>query len=160
MSKTRLAHKDFLTGLFFVLIAVVFAATASTLQMGTFGRMGPGYFPVILAILLGLLGLLLILRTFLAHAASADDRSDSVLHQPPLRALVFILGAALAFAATVKPLGFVPATVIALLLSIAASKRHGVVGGLVLTAALTAGAWGVFIVGLGLPWPLLGTWFR
>jgi hypothetical protein len=160
MNRTALANKHVLSGLFFIAVAVVFGVSASALRLGTFGRMGPGYLPMILTVLLALLGAILIGRTLLARAAGTDSESDYVTGSPPIRALLLVLGATLVFALTVKPLGFLPATVLALLLSIVASKRLGIVGAVVLTGALTASAWLIFTVGLGLYWPLLGPWLR
>lgn len=156
MNRTALTNKNVLAGLFFIAVAVVFGISASALPMGTFGRMGPGYMPIILASLLGLLGALLVVRSFMTEVAGPDTTPA----KPPLRAIVLILGAAFAFAVTVKPLGFLPATIITLLLTIAAGNRLNIVGAFVLTAVLTASSWAVFILGLNLHWPLLGTWFR
>ena len=55
-------QKDFLSGLLFMLAGVAFAWAASHYSIGNAGHMGPGYFPVLLGVLLGLLGGLLVFK--------------------------------------------------------------------------------------------------
>ncbi len=50
------SQKDFFSGLMFMVIGVAFAWGATTYSVGTGARMGPGYFPLLLGILLALLG--------------------------------------------------------------------------------------------------------
>jgi hypothetical protein len=66
----------------------------------------------------------------------------------------------MAFALTVKPLGFLPATVLAILFSIAAHRSHRMRSAVLVTVVLTVSAWAIFVVGLGVEWPLLGSWFH
>lgn len=50
------SHKDFFSGLMFMCVGVAFAWGAAAYTIGTGARMGPGYFPLALGILLALLG--------------------------------------------------------------------------------------------------------
>ena len=50
------SQKDFFSGLMFMVVGVAFAWGATTYSVGTGARMGPGYFPLLLGILLALLG--------------------------------------------------------------------------------------------------------
>lgn len=50
------SQKDFFSGLMFMSVGVAFAWGAATYTIGTGARMGPGYFPLALGILLALLG--------------------------------------------------------------------------------------------------------
>ena len=50
------SQKDFFSGLMFMSIGVAFAWGASTYSVGTGARMGPGYFPLVLGVLLAILG--------------------------------------------------------------------------------------------------------
>lgn len=50
------SQKDFLAGLMFLVTGVGFAWGATTYTIGTGARMGPGYFPLVLGILLAVLG--------------------------------------------------------------------------------------------------------
>lgn len=50
------SQKDFFSGLMFMGVGVAFAWGASSYSVGTGARMGPGYFPLMLGILLAILG--------------------------------------------------------------------------------------------------------
>lgn len=50
------SQKDFFCGLMFMAVGVTFAWGASTYNVGTGARMGPGYFPLMLGILLAIIG--------------------------------------------------------------------------------------------------------
>jgi Tripartite tricarboxylate transporter TctB family len=54
-----LKNKDLLAGLMFILIGVIFTVGAYNYSMGTAARMGPGYFPRILGVMMAGLGLLI-----------------------------------------------------------------------------------------------------
>jgi hypothetical protein len=60
--------KDFYAGLLFTLVGSAFAWGALDYQVGTSARMGPGYFPLVLGVLLALLGGVMMLRAALAQA--------------------------------------------------------------------------------------------
>lgn len=50
------SQKDFFAGLMFMGVGVAFAWGASTYNVGTGARMGPGYFPLMLGVLLTIIG--------------------------------------------------------------------------------------------------------
>lgn len=50
------SQKDFFSGLLFMSVGVAFALGASSYSMGSGARMGPGYFPLILGVILAVLG--------------------------------------------------------------------------------------------------------
>lgn len=143
-------RKDILAGLLFVTLAAVFGFQGAGLPVGTSTRMGPGYFPILLSGLLGLLGLLVIAQGLRDQAAMPRGF--------PLRGSIFVLLAVLAFAAGIDRLGFLPAVAVSVCLGTMASRRSRLRGALLTTAILTAFCWLVFIVGLGLPFVLIGPW--
>lgn len=65
-------QKDFYAGLLFTLLGSAFAWGALDYQLGTSARMGPGYFPITLGVLLALLGGVMMLRAVLAQADGAQ----------------------------------------------------------------------------------------
>jgi len=142
--------KDFLSGVFFVGVAGVFAFSVSGLPIGSSTRMGPGYFPLILTGALALLGVVLIVR-----GLRTRDTAPTPVHW---RALLLIVGAAVVFGVVVRPLGFLPAVGLTVLLATLASMRYGPATSITVTAVLVVFCWLVFSLGLGLPWPLLGHW--
>src|SRR5690606_15795292 len=57
-------QQDFWAGVMFTLIGVLFAFFSTSYEVGTAARMGPGYFPLVLGILLAVLGLIIGWRSF------------------------------------------------------------------------------------------------
>jgi hypothetical protein len=113
--------------------------------------MGPGFYPLVVAALLVVLGVIIALRP----AAAPEDESTD---RPPWRAVAVIVAALLLFGLTVRGLGLIPSIFIAATLSSLASVRTGLVTAAALGAALTVVSVVIFVVGLRLNLPLLGTW--
>jgi hypothetical protein len=141
-------RQDLWAGVFFVAVGVLAVLLARAYPIGTAMRMGPGYFPTVLGALVALLGIVIAIR----GACLAGDE----LAPWGLRPLVLVLGGVLLFAALVRPLGLVVAT-LALVVTTSLGNREArlaEVAGLGLF--LAALALGVFVYGLGLPfgvWP-------
>ena len=57
-------QKDFAAGLLFAAIGTAFALGAREYSMGTSARMGPGYFPLMLGIILAIIGVVLAVKSF------------------------------------------------------------------------------------------------
>ncbi|NMM12100.1 MAG: tripartite tricarboxylate transporter TctB family protein [Rhodoferax sp.] len=64
------SQKDFFSGLLFMAVGVAFAWGATNYSVGTAARMGPGYFPLVLGILLAVLGAVI---TFKALVVETED---------------------------------------------------------------------------------------
>ena len=50
------SQKDFFSGLMFLVVGLAFAIGSTNYTIGTGARMGPGYFPLILGVLMSILG--------------------------------------------------------------------------------------------------------
>lgn len=50
------SQKDFFSGLMFTVVGASFAYGATSYSIGSGGRMGPGYFPLLLGVILAILG--------------------------------------------------------------------------------------------------------
>ena len=50
------SQKDFFSGLMFLIVGGGFAYGATSYSIGTAARMGPGYFPLLLGVILSILG--------------------------------------------------------------------------------------------------------
>jgi hypothetical protein len=137
-------------GVIFIAIGLLFGVGATNLDLGTALRMGPGYFPLILAALLVVLGLAIVVSG-LGH--TVPDRL-----RVPWRALVLILAAPVVFGLTVRGLGLAPALALVALISAFASHRMSVALAVGLSLGLTAFCVLVFSFGLGLPLRLFGPW--
>jgi hypothetical protein len=141
---------DIGAGLIFIVIGLLFGLGAMDLELGTPLRMGPGYFPLILAGLLVVLGLVIVVYG-LGHAATGRLTV-------PWRGLVAILAAPVVFGLTVRGLGLAPALALVALISAFASRRMSVALAVGLSLGLTVFCVLVFSFGLRLPLRLFGPW--
>lgn len=150
----RAGIKDILSGLIFVVFGLAFGYAASGYPLGTAFRMGPGYFPLLLAAVLVALGVGIVAKG--VTAAASDDAIGVV----PWRGAIMIIGALVFFGATVRGLGLVPAILGAAFLSALASRHNGPASAVVIAVALTVGCVLIFHYGLGVAVPLFGPWVR
>jgi hypothetical protein len=144
--------RDVLAGAIFIALGLVFLVGALGLERGTAFRMGPGYFPLVLA------GLLVLIGAAIALRALREEELAINMHAVPWRGLVLILGAPVLFGLTVRGLGLLPAIAIVALISSFASRRMKPVLAAGITVVLTVFCVLVFNVGLGLPIRLIGPW--
>lgn len=86
------SQKDFFAGLMFVIVGAAFAMGAYSYSMGDGGRMGPGYFPRLLGILLAVLGSFVLFKS-LTVATADGEKVGSIAWKP----LLCIIGANLIF---------------------------------------------------------------
>jgi hypothetical protein len=66
------SQKDFFSGLMFMAVGVAFAWGATTYNVGTGARMGPGYFPLMLGILLAVLGSVITFKALVVETMGGD----------------------------------------------------------------------------------------
>ena len=86
------SQKDFLSGLMFLAVGGIFAWGATSYPIGTGARMGPGYFPLLLGVLLAILGAIILLGSLIVETPDGDKVSK-IAWKP----LGYILGANLLF---------------------------------------------------------------
>lgn len=138
----------------FAAIFVVFSLATGlyayrTLNIGSPAEMGAGFFPVMLSIVLGLLGL--------AVAFTPLSSGAPPLRFASIKSSVLILGAPLIFALCIRSLGLVIAVALTVFLSSFASRFATLRQSLLLTAGFTAFCVLVFHFLLRLPIPLWGS---
>ena len=66
------SQKDFFSGLMFMGVGVAFAWGATTYSVGNGARMGPGYFPLYLGILMAILGVGITFKALTVEALGGD----------------------------------------------------------------------------------------
>lgn len=86
------SQKDFFAGLMFLAVGVAFAWGATNYNVGDAARMGPGYFPLMLGALLGVLGLAIVFEALVVE--TEDGEKIGAIGWKPL---AFIIGANVAF---------------------------------------------------------------
>ena len=138
------------SGLLFIGTGAAAIVMATDLRLGSALRMGPGYFPAALGGILILLGIVVLAKGL------KDPRP--ILGRWSLRALVLLPLSLVLFGVLMEYAGFVPALLVLIIGSAAAGEEFNVVEALLLAAGLTAGAVGVFVWALELPFPLLAGW--
>ncbi len=151
------SQKDFFSGLMFTAIGVAFAGISSTYTIGNGARMGPGYFPLVLGVLLAGLGVLIAVRSF----AVGPDGGDPV-GRFAWRPLIFIISANLAFGACLgglpsiglPPMGLIVGIVILTFVASLASDEFNPKEALVLSVVLSVFSYGAFIKLLNLQFPV------
>ena len=138
--------KDFWSGLLFVAIGAFALLYGSKYTIGTAARMGPGYFPRILGILMVVLGAVLALRSLRAKG----DPVPAFRWRPTL----LVLASVVLFGAVVKLLGMAISTVLLILVASAASHEFRAKEAVISGVALAVLAVGVFVIGLNLQLPI------
>lgn len=132
-------------GLSMSLIGLAAAIHAMDYEFGSLSRMGPGYFPVGLGLLLTLLGLAVAVPAFFRQG-----------HSPTMewKAFACVLGSLLLFAFALKPLGLVLATVLAVVLASLADRETRWKGRLLTAGGVALMTYLVFSLGLRMILPI------
>lgn len=142
------APKDFWSGLLCIAVAGAFIIQARGYSMGTASRMGPGYFPTLLAYVLAGVGTVLVSRSFYL----AGERVPR-LYLGPLAVLVLAI---LSFGLLINWLGLVISGALVAMVSARAGPEFRTREVIALAAVLVAFSVAVFVYALGLPlqvWP-------
>ena len=140
------AWQDAAGGLFLVAVAAFALWQGADLAAGTPNQMGPGMLPRGLAVLVGVCGVALVVESFLTDGVG--------LERWHIRGPLFILGAAVAFALAVRPLGLAVAGPLAVIIGAFASRDTRLVETLIFGIAITAFCIGLFKFMLSLPIPV------
>lgn len=139
--------QDFAAGVFLLILAMVALVGTRDLEFGRFSSIGPGFMPRGIAILIAAFGLLFVVQSLIWEGSRLDRWS--------LRGPFFVLGAALAFAWAIRPLGLIIAGPLAVAIAAAADRGARPVEVLIFAIMLTAACIGLFSVLLQLPIPVL-----
>ncbi len=151
MSLTIHNPRDFFAGLIFLFFGILAATLSRDYPMGSAMRMGPGYFPFVLGVFLVLLGFAICARSL---ALRGRDIECHGVEGVDSRALILVLAAVAAFAATIESAGIVIAATLVLVIGAAASRESRYREVIALTLLLVVLTVGVFVYGLGLPFKL------
>jgi len=108
--------KDFWAGVLFIVLGGGACLIALDYAMGSAGRMGPGYFPRSLGLLLALLGAVLVIRSFRLQGEPISF--------PTFMPLGIVLASVFIFGVSVGYLGLVGSTIVMVLVSSTASHEY------------------------------------
>lgn len=145
------ARRDLFAGAIFAAFGAAFAGMSLTYDIGDPFRMGPGFFPLALGLVLVGLGALIVAKGFVA--GSGED-----LGIVPWRAVVILVAAIMFFGLTVRGLGLVPALGGTTLLAAFAGRDVHPGRAAIIAIGLTVLSILIFVVALQLRLALVGPW--
>ena len=143
--------KDLWSGIIFIALGCAAVILGQGNPMGTAMRMGPAYFPTMLGLLLALIGIAVVLRAIIKPGPSISRISFG---KPAL-----ILAATALFGLLLNSLGLASALILLVVMCAFASERFRWPVALALAVGLAISSSIIFVYLLGLPIPILGTWF-
>ena len=145
------SSQDFWTGCAFAAFGTATAVLSQAHPMGSAARMGPGYFPTALCLLLAAIGLGIVLKSLI----SVDGGNVGRVH---IWLLLRLLLAVAAFALLINPLGLVATAVIVVMAAAWAGHEFRFGEALLSAAILAALSYLLFIRGLNQTMPVW-PWF-
>jgi Tripartite tricarboxylate transporter TctB family len=154
------SQKDFFSGLMFLVVGGLFAVGAYNYGMGDGARMGPGYFPRLLGIILALIGAAVTFKALTVETPDGDK-----IGKWAWRPLFYIIAANLAFGVLLGGLpsiklpamGMIAAIYALTLISAKAGDKFKLKENLILATILSIGSYLAFIMLLKLQIPVWPT---
>ena len=153
------SQKDFYSGLMFMVVGIAFAWGATTYTIGEGARMGPGYFPLMLGVLLTALGAFIVFEGLVVETESGEK-----IGAWAWRPLAFVIAANLLFGVLLGGLPSIGLPAMGMILAIYGLTIVSALAGdefnlkevLILATVLAIGSYLAFIVLLKLQfqvWP-------
>jgi hypothetical protein len=149
----KITHgRDFIGGLTMICVALLFIWFGRELNVGNSFQMGPGYFPVMLSLLLIAIGALIVLRSIVVHAEESEPETWNWM------AFALVILGPVGFGLALSGLGLAP-TMFLLIVGVAAASRyanwrHSILLGLFLSVCSVL----LFTRLLALPVSAFGPW--
>ena len=151
------SQKDFYSGLMFLAVGVAFAWGATTYNIGQGARMGPGYFPLMLGIVLAILGLGVVFSSMVVETEDGDKIGPWAW-----KPLGLIIGANIVFGILlgglprfgVPAMGLIVAIYALVIIAGMAGDEFKLKESLILATILAIGSYLAFVVLLKLQFPV------
>lgn len=141
-------RQEVAAGLAWVAIGLGAIVIAGNYAFGSITRMGPGFVPILLGLLLMVFG---------AIGAWQGRRAPEVSLDLRWRPFVFIMGGIVVWVLLVDEVGFVPSTVALVVISAQAEREITWLETLLLAACMTLVGYLIFIRGIGIPIAAFGS---
>ena len=139
------APRDFGAGMVIMLIGIAGLYFGKDLTYGTAGRMGPGYFPFLLSIIIISLGAGIGVKSLIVEGPPI---------QPPMfRPLAFCLAAIIVFGYLMDYIGLFCTAIVLTFIAAYARRNVSFVETAIFAVVLSLGTVGIFVYGLGQPLP-------
>ena len=154
------SQKDFFAGLFYTVAGAAFAYGATNYSVGTGARMGPGYFPLLLGILLAVIGAFVMFK-----ALTVETQDGEKIGKWAWKPLFFIIVGNLLFGILlgglpsmgVPAMGLIVAIFGTTLVVSLAGDTYKLKEVLILSTILSIGSYGAFVKLLNLQFPVWPT---
>jgi hypothetical protein len=151
------SQKDFWSGLMFLTIGIAFAWGATNYTIGEGARMGPGYFPLMLGILLALIGVFIVFEAMVVETEDGEP-----IGKFAWKPLLFIIGSNVVFGILlaglpkfgIPAMGLIVAIYALVFIASMAGEEHKNKEVAVLATVLAIGSYLAFIVLLKLQFPV------
>jgi hypothetical protein len=151
------SQKDFFSGVMFAVVGGAFAIGATTYQLGDGAKMGPGYFPLLLGIILAILGAIICVTSMTKDTPDGDPIGSWAW-----RPLVCVIGANLIFGVLlgglpslgIPSMGLMVGIYVLTFVSALGSSEFRFKEVFILATILAVGSYGAFIFGLKLQFPV------
>jgi len=143
--------KDFWPGIIYMAFGIGALIIARDYKIGTALKMGPAYFPAIVSSLLVLVGIISVARSFI--------KEGSPVGRFTLKGLLVVISSTVLFGFMLRGAGLIIALPVFVVSSFYASRWFSWRHSIVLAVGLTVFCGLVFLKGLGVPIPVLGSWF-
>ena len=144
--------REFWAGAIYLALAAVVLWIGRNYPQGSSARMGPGYFPAALGSILAIFGMVSVARSLL--------RSGEAVATFAWRPLLLVLGSVVLFGLLLDRAGVLIALPCLIVVSALASRNSRInVTSVSALVGLVAFCIVVFVKGLGVPMPLIGSWF-
>ena len=151
------SQKDFFSGLMFMGVGTAFAWGATTYNVGDAARMGPGYFPLMLGILMAILGVMITFNSLVLERAGGDK-----IGKWAFKPLFFVILANLIFGALlaglpslkIPAMGMIVAIYALTFIASMAERGWKVKNTFILATVLAIGSYVAFVMVLKLQFPV------
>ncbi|MBI5132684.1 MAG: tripartite tricarboxylate transporter TctB family protein [Rhodopseudomonas palustris] len=149
--RRSLDQREFIAGAAFLLFGISFSLIALHYPLGTAMRMGPGYFPVLLGLILSCIGVLIGISALRRRPIDDAPTTGAPFTWSSLRPALLISASVLLFAVAIESVGLALATFGVVAVSSLANRESRWPAVLASGIALSAMSVGIFAYGLRLP---------
>ena len=140
--------QDFWSGAMFIGVGGAFSVIATSYNMGTAARMGPGYFPFWLGVVLAVMGAVVLIGSLSKRA------TETTVSGFDFRILLLVIGSVVLYGFLLRPLGLYLSLFLLVIISSFASHEFNWKVAVANGVFLVLFSYVAFIRGLGLIFPL------
>jgi len=135
-------NKDFFAGLLFIFIGLgALLVAQNNYPMGTTRSMGPGYFPIVLSIIMATFGMIIIIRGLI--------KNDRIEGRWGIRPLALVTLGIIVFGFLMERLGMAPSLLAMFFISALGGREFQFKEVLILSIVMIFASWLIFIYGMG-----------